>query len=74
MVRHWYRLSEKVWVSPPWQCSRPGWMGLWATWSTGRCPCPWQGGWNKMIFKNSFQPKPFYDSMILHLRLVKSRF
>jgi len=18
-------------------------MGLWATWSSGRCPCPWQG-------------------------------
>ena len=26
-------------------------MGLWATWSGGRCPCPWQGGWNQMIFK-----------------------
>jgi len=21
-------------------------MGLWATWSGGRCPCPWHGGWN----------------------------
>jgi len=21
-------------------------MGLWATWSSGRCPCLWQGGWN----------------------------
>jgi len=19
---------------------------IWATWSGGRCPCPWQGGWN----------------------------
>jgi len=18
-------------------------MGLWATWSSGRCPCPWHG-------------------------------
>jgi len=24
---------------PPWKCSRPGWMGLWAAWSSGRCPC-----------------------------------
>jgi len=24
-------------------------MGLWATWSSGRCPCPWQGHWNWMI-------------------------
>jgi len=23
-------------------------MGFWATWSSGRCPCPWQGGWNQM--------------------------
>ena len=37
---------EKLWMPPHWQCSRPGWMGLWATWSGGRCPCPWQGGWN----------------------------
>jgi len=36
---------EKLWMPPPWKCSRPGWMGLWATWSSGRCPCPWQGGW-----------------------------
>ena len=24
--------------------SRPGWVELWATWSSGRCPCSWQGG------------------------------
>jgi len=23
--------------------SRPGWMELWATWSSGRCPCSWLG-------------------------------
>ncbi|KFU98841.1 U5 small nuclear ribonucleoprotein 200 kDa helicase, partial [Tauraco erythrolophus] len=34
---------EKLWLPHPWQCSRPGWMGLWATWCSGRCPCPWQG-------------------------------
>ena len=28
----------------PWQCSRPGWTGLGATCSSGRCPCPGQGG------------------------------
>ena len=37
---------EKLWMPPPWACSSPGWTGLWATWSSGRCPCPWQGGWN----------------------------
>jgi len=22
---------EKLWMPRPWRCSRPGWMGLWAT-------------------------------------------
>lgn len=39
---------EKLWVPHP--CSGPSWMGLWATWSCGRCPWLWQGGWNQMIF------------------------
>ena len=33
----------KLWLPPPWKCSRPGWMELWATWSSGRCPYSWQG-------------------------------
>jgi len=37
-------------LPPPWKCSRPGWMEVWATWSSGGCPCSWQGGWNQMIF------------------------
>jgi len=33
-----------MWQMPhPWKHSRSGWMGLWATWSTWRCACPWQG-------------------------------
>ena len=48
----------------PWECSRPGWMRLWATWSSGRCPCPWQGRWNWMIFKVPSNPN---HSMILLL-------
>jgi len=35
-----------------------------ATWSSGRCVCPWQGTWVSMIFTGSFQPKPFYYSML----------
>ena len=46
VVRHRTGFPESLWMPHPWQCSRPGWMGLWATWSSGRCPCPWQGGWN----------------------------
>jgi len=35
---------EKLRNPAPWKCSRPGWMGLWATWSSGRRPWPWQRG------------------------------
>ena len=44
VVKHWPRLPREAVAAPPWQCSRPGWMELWATWSGGRCPCSWQGG------------------------------
>ena len=59
--------EEKVWgfslrISPPWQCSRPGWMRLWATWSGGRDPCSWQGDWKQMVFKVTSN---HYHSMIL---------
>jgi len=54
---------EKLWLPPPWQCSRPGWSGLWAAWSGGRCPCPWQGAWDYMTFKT---PSNAHHSMILH--------
>jgi len=40
VVRHWKRFPRDAADAPPWKCSRPGWMGLWATWSSGRCPCP----------------------------------
>jgi len=36
--RLWSLLSTRQ--PPPWKCSRPGWMELCATWSSGRCPCP----------------------------------
>lgn len=39
---------------------RPAYMGLWLTWSSGRCPCPWQGGGNLKVFK--VPSNPFYIS------------
>lgn len=26
---------EKLWMPRTWKCSRPGWVGFWATWSSG---------------------------------------
>jgi len=52
VVRHWNRLPREY----PWKCSRPGWTGLWASWSSRRCACPWQRGWNSMIFKGPSNP------------------
>jgi len=46
----------RLWMPPPWKHSRPGWMGLWATWSSGRCPCLKQGGWNQMILNVPSNP------------------
>jgi len=51
-----------------WKCSRPGWMELWATWSSGICPCSWQGDWNQMIFKVPSNP---YHYMILWNKIAK---
>ena len=36
--------KERLWMPRPWRCSRPGWMGPWAAWSSikwgGWWPCP----------------------------------
>ena len=40
------------WSMPhPWKHSRPGWTGLWATWSCWRCPCSLQGVWTRWSLK-----------------------
>ena len=51
----------------PWKRSRSGRTGLWATWSSWRCPCSSQGVLDEMTFKGPFQPKLFYDPMIHQL-------
>jgi len=50
-------------MSPAWKCSRPGWTGLQANWSSGRCPLPIAGGLELNDLQGPFQPKSFYDSM-----------
>lgn len=42
VVRHQYRLPREVLDAPGgWKCSRPGEMGLWATWSCRWYLCLW---------------------------------
>ena len=51
----------------PWRCSRPGWIGPWAAWSSirygGWRPCLWWGDWRFMILEVPFNPS---HSMIIH--------
>ena len=28
VVRCWKKFAKELWLPPPWQCSRPRWMGL----------------------------------------------
>jgi len=40
-------LYWRMLVPHSWKHSRPGWMGLWGTCSSWRCPCSLQGGWTR---------------------------
>lgn len=41
---------------------KSGWLKLWAIWSNERCPFPWQGSWNQVIFRGPLWVKPFCDN------------
>ena len=62
---------ERLWMTHPWRCLRPGWMGpsaIWSsTWSSSWQPCLRQGEWELDDLWGPFQIKPFYDSMKLFL-------
>ena len=63
VVRHWNRmLREAVDALRPWKHSRPGWMGLSASWSVGGVPA-YSRGLELDDLKGPFQPKPLYASM-----------
>lgn len=48
---------ETLWMSHGWKHSRSDWMGLWETWSSERCPSPYQGGWTRWPLKVPSSPK-----------------
>lgn len=52
---------EKLWISHPWECPRPGEMAPWASWfggvwSSGWQPCWQQWSWNQMDFEVPSNP------------------
>ena len=52
----------------PWKHSRLGWTGLWATWSSWRCPCSLQGGWARWPLNLPSNPR---HSMILWFQIKR---
>lgn len=53
-----------------WKCSRPGLRVVWATWSCGQCPYPWQEGWNQVIFQACLNPNNFATPWLAFWRIV----
>ncbi|NWW55037.1 WIPF1 protein, partial [Pedionomus torquatus] len=51
VVRHWHKLSRETVDAPSLEVFQARLDEVLRTWSSGRCPCPWQGGWNSMMFK-----------------------
>jgi len=51
---------DRLWMHCPWRCSRPGWMGPWAAWSSIKCggwwPCLLWLGWTSMILEVPSNP------------------
>ena len=60
LVRCWHSCPERLWMPHPWRCSRPSWMGPWATLSStksgGFWPCLWQEDWNLVILEVPSNP------------------
>jgi len=55
-----YNCPERLWMPHPWRCSRPGWMGPWAAWSSIKCwrlvARPVAGDWSFMILEVPSSP------------------
>ena len=63
-MRHWDRLPIKVVDSPILGDIRGCWTGLWAAWSSCRCPCSLQESWTRWPLR---VPSNSNDSVILWL-------
>lgn len=57
---------EKMWMPQP----KTNLDGVWNNLVNGRCPCSWEGDWNKRIFKGPFQSKSFKSSIICNMIIL----
>jgi len=60
-----------------WLQIRPGWMGIWSSWSRGRCPFPKQGvgtGWSLLFLPTPNHSVVLWTSQLLrsHMKLVNA--
>lgn len=73
--QNFYKTPEWI-AQKSYGCTIPGSVqnqvrqGLEQPRSSGRCPCPSQGSSNQGVFKVPFQPKPFYDFLILRFTVL----
>lgn len=66
-TKAFYCCVAKAKIPHPWKGSRPGWMGIWTTCSSEWHPCPWQRGWNWMLFNVPYNPNYFMIKILLLL-------
>lgn len=57
-----------TWISHYGMCSKSGWIRLWATFSSERCPCTGPGGWTRwsLMYPLTQTSLWFYVSIILN--------
>jgi len=66
VVRPWHRLPREAGAVPSLAVFKARLDGALSNLVWWKVSLPMAGGWNEMIFKIPFQPKPFYDSKLYY--------
>lgn len=51
-----FNVDTELWMPYCWNCSKPGWMRPWATWSRGWYPCLWLAELHHLLGPFLFKP------------------